>query len=130
MQDVIHALLFIGGFGAVFISVILLEARYWRKQGKPEMYNWRETLTNITMGFNYKIVDGIAVAVFIRYFFDWVYQFGFQYKPSFSLGSILLLFIVSDFSFYIMHYATHKVRWFWTSHVTHHSGMRMNYSTA
>ncbi len=130
MNDVQHAVMFIVGFGAVFILVILLEARYWKKQGRADMYSWKETLTNIVMGFNYKIVDGIAVAVFIRYFFDWVYQFGFQYKPAFNLWSLLLLFLVSDFSFWVMHIVMHKVRWFWTSHVTHHSSERMNYSTA
>lgn len=130
MNDILHALLFIGLAGAVFLGVIAAEAYYWHRKGRPEMYSFKETITNLTMGANYKIVDGIAVALFIRVFFDWVYQFGFQYQPVHGLWSILLIFLVVDASFYLCHFMMHKVRWFWTSHVTHHSAERMNYSTA
>lgn len=130
MNDLLHALLFIGIAGAVFIGVIIAEAIYWQRKGRPEMYSFRETLTNMAMGLNYKVVDGIAVALVIRALYDWVYQFGLQYKPVHGLWSVLLIFVISDASFYLYHYLTHKVRWFWTSHVTHHSAERMNYSTA
>ena len=94
MNDILHALLFIGLAGAVFLGVIAAEAYYWHRKGRPEMYSFKETLTNLTMGANYKIVDGIAVALFIRVFFDWVYQFGFQYQPVHGIWSILLIFLV------------------------------------
>ncbi|HNL37165.1 MAG TPA: sterol desaturase family protein, partial [Agitococcus sp.] len=130
MSDVVHALMFIVLFGGLFISVIAAEAYYWHKKGRPEMYSFKETITNMMMGASYKIVDGIAVALFIRVFFDWVYQFGFQYKPVHGIFSLILIFLVVDASFYLCHFMMHKVRWFWTSHVTHHSAERMNYSTA
>lgn len=130
MNDVIHALMFIFAFGALFIAVIAVEAWYLHRTGKKDAYCFRETLTNMTMGLNYKIVDGIAVAVFIRFFYDWVHQFGFQYEPVHGLLSVLLIFIVSDLAFWFFHFLMHKVRWFWAVHVTHHSSERMNYSTA
>ena len=130
MNDVMHAILFIFAFGALFMTVIALEAWHLSRQGNTHTYNLKETLTNITMGFNYKIVDGIAVAVFIRFFYDWVHQFGFQYKPEHGLLSVLLIFLVSDLAFWFFHVVMHKVRWFWAVHVTHHSSQRMNYSTA
>lgn len=130
MSDVVHAMQFIVGFGAIFLAVIVAEYWYCQRTGQSGIYLIKESLTNITMGFNYKVVDGIAVAVFIRYFYDWVYQFGFQYEPVHGLWSVLLILLVSDLAFYVYHLAAHKVRWFWTSHVTHHSSTRMNYSTA
>lgn len=130
MNDVIHAMMFILGFGALFIAVIAAEAWYLHRKGKSQAYSFKETLTNMTMGFNYKVVDGIAVAVFIRYFYDWVYQFGFQYEPVHGLLSVLLIFLISDLAFWFFHFLMHKVRWFWAVHVTHHSSERMNYSTA
>lgn len=130
MNDVIHAVMFILGFGALFVAIILIEAWYCHRKGLKDSYSFKETLTNLTMGFNYKIVDGIAVAVFIRFFYDWVYQFGFQYQPVHGLLSVLLIFVICDFAFWFMHFFMHKIRWFWTAHVTHHSSERMNYSTA
>jgi len=35
-----------------------------------------------------------------------------------------------DFCFYVNHVLMHKVRWFWATHVTHHSSEHMNFSTA
>lgn len=130
MNDVIHAIMFILAFGALFVAVIAAEALYLHHKGLTEVYSFKETLTNLTMGFNYKIVDGIAVAVFIRFFYDWVYQFGFQYEPVHGILSVILIFLVCDLAFWFTHVSMHKVRWFWTSHVTHHSSDRMNYSTA
>ncbi len=130
MNDIMHAIYFILAFGALFVAIIGLEAWYCQRQGKSGVYSFKETLTNLTMGFNYKIVDGIAVAVFIRFFYDWVYQFGFQYQPEHGLLSVVLIFLICDFAFWCTHYCMHHIRWFWTSHVTHHSSERMNYSTA
>ena len=47
-------------------------------------------------------------------------------------------FIAVDFSFYVYHLASHKIRWFWASHITHHSsknfnlfiGIRLNWTAA
>lgn len=130
VSDVIHALQFIFAFGALFIAVIVAEYWYCQRTGQSGIYLIKESLTNITMGLHYKVVDGIAVAVFIRYFYDWVTPYGLQYEPVHGIWSVLLIFLISDFAFWCYHYLTHKVRWFWTSHVTHHSSTRMNYSTA
>ncbi len=130
MQDVMHAIGFILAFGSLFAVIILAEAWYCQRRGKSGVYVLRETLSNMAMGFNYKIVDGIAVAIFIRLFYDWVYGFGLQYEPVHGLWSVLLIVLICDLAFWFTHLAMHKVRWFWTSHVTHHSSSRMNYSTA
>lgn len=38
----------------------------------------------------------------------------------------ILLFLLQDLSFYIMHFVDHKVRLFWAVHVTHHSSEEFN----
>jgi len=130
LSDVIHALAFIVVFGALFLSIIIAEAFYWRRKGRPDAYNFKETLANITTGGLYKVVDGIAVALFIQFFYDYVRGFGLQYETSDELLSVLFLFLATDFFFYIYHFSTHKVRWLWAIHVTHHSSKIMNFSTA
>src|SRR5690606_22594019 len=89
-----------------------------------------ETLANITTGLSYKVVDGIAIALFIQAFYLWVYDRGLQWNPELSVWSVLALVVFIDFCFYLNHVLMHKVRWFWNVHVTHHSSEHMNFSTA
>jgi hypothetical protein len=72
VQDVLHALFFVTAFGAIFLAVIAAEYLYVRRAGKTGVYHPRETLANLTAGFSYKIVDGVAVALFIQAFYLWV----------------------------------------------------------
>lgn len=130
MSDVLHAVFFVAIFGAIFVAVMLAEAYYWKLKGRLDIYNLKETVASVATGFSYKMVDGVAVALFIQFYYEDVYQWGLQYTPEHGLWSVLLLFVIVDFAFYWMHRTTHKVRWFWASHVTHHSGEHMNYSTA
>ena len=130
MSDVLHAIGFILTFGVLFMAIIIAEYLYWRKKGNTDIYSLKESAANITTGFVYKMFDGIAVALFIQFFYDYVQGFGFQYSPSnFAIG-IVLMFLATDFFFYWFHFSMHKVRWFWAVHVTHHSSTRMNFSTA
>jgi sterol desaturase/sphingolipid hydroxylase (fatty acid hydroxylase superfamily) len=129
-SDFIHALLFIVGFGSIFIGIILLEAWYWRRRGDATKYRLVETLSNMTSGVMYKFTDGLVVALFATIGFDWVWQFGLQYQPSNMIIGGIVLFFVVDFSFWFFHVFMHKVRWGWASHVIHHSSHGYNFSTA
>ncbi|MFQ3199833.1 MAG: sterol desaturase/sphingolipid hydroxylase (fatty acid hydroxylase superfamily) [Zhongshania sp.] len=130
MQDVLHALFFVTAFGMVVVAVIAAEYLYVRRAGKTGVYHPRETVANLAAGVSYKIVDGIAVAIFIQALYLWVYQYGLQWNPSTSVISIIALIVFIDFCFYLNHYMMHKVRWFWSGHITHHSSKHMNFSTA
>ncbi len=130
MNDVLHALFFIFTFGALFLGLILLEAWYWRRKGRNDAYDFKETMTNISTGAMYKIFDGIAVALFIQFFYESVRQYGFQYQADDGWLSVLFMFIAMDFFYYFYHVAMHKVRWMWAVHVTHHSSKSLNFSTA
>jgi hypothetical protein len=63
-SDMIHALWFIVGFGLVFISIILLEAWYWRRRGDTTKYSLIESLSNMTSGLLYKFTDELVIALF------------------------------------------------------------------
>lgn len=130
MQDVLHALFFIAAFGAVFLTVILAEYLYIRHKGIQGVYHLKETIANLATGASYKIVDGIAIALFIQAFYEWVYGFGLQWNPGLSVWSVLLLIVFIDLCFFAAHVTMHKTRWFWNVHVTHHSSEHMNFSTA
>lgn len=130
MEDLLRAMAFILGAGVIFIGLMLLEAWYLKRKTGQSGYYLRETLANMVTGASYKIVDGIAIAVFITAFADYVAPYGLQWNPEPSFLTFLLLFVLADFCMYINHFAQHKLRWFWAVHVTHHSSEHMNLSTA
>lgn len=129
MNDVLHALMFIVIFGIIFLSLIAWEAWYLKRKN-VDSYHWKETLANISTGAMYKIFDGIAVALFIQFFYEEVQQYGFGYAPELGVFAIAFLIVSQDFFYYWYHVATHKVRWMWAVHVTHHSSKHLNFSTA
>ena len=47
-----------------------------------------------------------------------------------TFTTAVLLWVLTDLCFYWMHRSSHRIRWFWAAHVTHHSSERMNFSTA
>jgi hypothetical protein len=42
----------------------------------------------------------------------------------------VLAFVIDDLAYYAFHRSAHRVRWFWASHVIHHSSQHYNLSTA
>lgn len=130
MDDILHALGFVLIAGTAFLAVILMEAAYLRRQGHTNAYKLRESLANISTGFLYKMVDAAVVALFITRFYDDVVRLGLQYKPANKWVGYALLFLATDFMFFVAHVLMHKLRYAWCSHVTHHSSVRYNFSTA
>lgn len=43
---------------------------------------------------------------------------------------VTLLFLAVDFTYYVHHRASHRVRWLWASHAVHHSSGRINLTAA
>jgi sterol desaturase/sphingolipid hydroxylase (fatty acid hydroxylase superfamily) len=41
-----------------------------------------------------------------------------------------LCFVLDDFAYYWAHRSGHRVRWFWASHLNHHTSQHYNLSTA
>lgn len=50
----------------------------------------------------------------------WQWEYGFVYWA--------MLFLAEDFIFYWLHRFDHQVRFFWATHVTHHSSEQLNFS--
>lgn len=130
MEDLIRALAFIFSAGVIFVLLMAIEAWYMHRKTGHSGYYLKETIANLTTGASYKIVDGIAIALFITAFADVIAPYGLQWNPEPSVLTFLILFVLADFFMYVNHFAMHKLRWFWVVHVTHHSSDHMNLSTA
>ena len=59
----------------------------------------------------------------------WAYDFRLMTIP-FAWWAWILCFFIDDLAYYAFHRSAHRVRWFWASHVNHHSSQHYNLSTA
>ncbi|WP_374591460.1 sterol desaturase family protein [Novosphingobium sp.] len=110
-----------------FILLVLLEMVWaWRKS--PNSYEPRDTLTSLAMGLG-STVAGLLTAGLVGGAFLAVYE-----HRLFEIGWVwwawIACFVLDDLAYYWFHRTAHRVRWFWASHVNHHSSQHYNLSTA
>lgn len=110
-----------------FVFFVLLEVvlNAWRR---IPSYETKDALSSIAMGLG-NVGVGILSKGFIFGVYLFVYQFRF-FEIGFTWWSWVLLFFADDFSYYWYHRSAHTIRYFWASHVVHHSSKNYNLATA
>jgi sterol desaturase/sphingolipid hydroxylase (fatty acid hydroxylase superfamily) len=112
-----------------FIGAMLLEILFVRAKGRPAgHYEWRDTATSLLMGFGSTVAGLLTGGVFVAAAL-FVAQFRVV-EVGWAWWAFLLCFLLDDLAYYAFHRAAHRVRWFWASHVIHHSSQHYNLSTA
>ena len=111
----------------VFIVAIIVEM-FAIRAGVRGDYDWRDTATSLAMGFGNTFAAILFGAIVVGAGV-WLYQFRLFDIPV-TWWSIGLAFIGEDFAYYWFHRTAHRIRWFWASHVVHHSSQHYNLSTA
>lgn len=111
----------------IFILLILLEIA-WARRRAPDSYEPRDTLTSLGLGLG-STVAGALVAGLIAGWAVLLYQFRVM-TIGWQWWAWIACFVLDDFNYYWAHRSGHRVRWFWASHVNHHSSQHYNLSTA
>lgn len=110
-----------------FIVLVVLEM-LWARKNAPEKYEPRDTLTSLALGTGSQ-VSGLLTGGLVFALALWLYE-----HRLFNIGwvwwAFALCFVLDDFAYYWAHRTGHRVRWFWASHVNHHSSQHYNLSTA
>jgi sterol desaturase/sphingolipid hydroxylase (fatty acid hydroxylase superfamily) len=130
MADIRHALWFIAIAGSIFVLSIAFEWGYLFHRGNRSSYDLREVLANICTGIMYKGLDGVIVALFVTWAYDDVVKFGLPVHFSSTPVKIAAAFLITDITYFALHWLMHKTRYGWSSHVTHHSSTRFNLAAA
>jgi len=107
----------------LFIEVIV-DARE-----KTNSYETKDAITSITMGLG-NVALGLISKVLVFAAFIFIYNNFRLFTIPFSWWAWILILFAEDFSYYWMHRVSHTNRFFWASHVIHHSSQRYNLSTA
>jgi sterol desaturase/sphingolipid hydroxylase (fatty acid hydroxylase superfamily) len=121
MQDLIQL-----AFPA-FVFLLLAEALADAAM-RRDLYDYRDTAASLTMGLG-NVAVGLIAKAMVFAVFTALHRFAI-----FSLGYQwwvwILAFFAEDFSYYWFHRTSHECRFFWASHVVHHSSQHYNLSTA
>ena len=112
-----------------FIVLLLLELWIDLKQ-KANSYETKDTVSSLTMGIGYLLINTFAKLLSLGVFWL-IYDNWRLFDLDFNLWWVwLLAFTLEDFTYYWFHRLSHSIRYFWASHVIHHSSQRYNLSTA
>lgn len=114
-----------------FILLLIAEMIISLRADKSR-YEARDTLTSLMLGTGSQVA-GALVGTGVIAASVWVYQFRlFDIGIEFSSWwwAWILCFFLDDLAYYAFHRSAHRVRWFWASHVIHHSSQHYNLSTA
>ena len=118
----------ITNYAIPFFAVTLLLELGISIYGKRKYYTNKDTLASLIMG-----VGSIGTTLLMKGFkfgiFTVLYSFKVVDIPMVGWGLVVLL-LADDFTAYWVHRTSHRVRYFWASHVVHHSSTHYNLSTA
>lgn len=130
MEIIQHAAIFLSIVAGLVLVLTISENLYWKNREPSKVYGALEIFANFFLGASYKMIDAVAVAVYVYFLYDIVSSYGLGLSFSGNWWWFPIVYILADLFFYVTHYMMHKIRWFWTAHVTHHSSDRYNFSVA
>lgn len=130
MEIIQHAAIFLSIVAGLVLVLTISENLYWKNREPSKVYGALEIFANFFLGASYKMIDAVAVAVYVYFLYDIVSSYGLGLNFSGNWWWFPIVYILADLFFYVTHYMMHKIRWFWTAHVTHHSSDRYNFSVA
>jgi sterol desaturase/sphingolipid hydroxylase (fatty acid hydroxylase superfamily) len=110
------------------VFLLFLAAEAWHFRGRA-IFRPKDTAASMSLGALYLLADAFLMAILVLVVYDFVYQHRlFTVEMNALTGT--LLFGLVEFCYYGFHRASHRIRWFWTAHVAHHSSEYMNFGTA
>ncbi|AUD01580.1 sterol desaturase family protein [Spirosoma pollinicola] len=111
-----------------FILLLVAEVIVTAIQHK-DYYDTKDTVSSLSMGIGNVIVGFVGKAIVFGAL-SLVYQFRLFTIDMTQWWAWAILFFADDFSYYWFHRISHSSRYFWASHVVHHSSMKYNLGTA
>lgn len=111
-----------------FVILIAAEVAITARQQRDH-YEAKDSASSISMGIGSVIVGFLGKTVALAAY-TLVYQFRLFTIDMTQIWPWIVLFFAEDFSYYWFHRISHGSRWFWASHVVHHSSQKYNLSTA
>ncbi len=113
----------------VFVIAFGIELWVMKRRGRLEQFRLGDIIANLGLGGSYQVFELGAHALITGTAAMWLYQFRLFDIPV-NAWTVVPIFIAVEFCYYWFHRSSHRIRWFWTAHVVHHSSEHMNMTTA
>lgn len=110
-----------------FVALIVIEMIAVRMTNRGR-YEARDSAASLAMGFGNRVA-GIAFGGLAVGAYYWVYQYRL-FDLGWTWPVMTACFFAEDLAYYWFHRIAHERRWFWASHVIHHSSQHYNLTTA
>ncbi len=117
------------GMSPLFLLAFAIEWQVMKGRGSREQFYWKDIVANLSLGGAYQVFEVIAHALFTGAAVAWFWQHRLFDIPV-NAWTLVPMLLGVEFCYYWFHRTSHRVRWFWSAHVVHHSGERMNMTTA
>ncbi len=111
-------------FIITLIIEILVDAR-----ARSNSYETKDAITSISMGLG-NVFLGLISKVLVFAVFYYLYDNFRLFTIPFVWWAWILILFTEDLIYYWFHKISHLSRFFWASHIVHHSSQRYNLSTA
>lgn len=102
---------------------VLLEWFIAKKQNKG-LYDKKETIGSIAVGVG-NVAIAFALKLVLFYIIIWFYNL-IPWRMHFAWWTFIPCYIIFDFCSYWAHRISHQQRFWWATHVVHHSGENYN----
>lgn len=114
-------------FAAIVLVALIVEI-VWAKAKNKGVFNLKESLGNLGIFIGNNLMKPLSLA-WKFLVLGWVEPFQLFSVPN-NVFTVICTFFVAEFGFYWYHRLSHEIPLLWTLHHTHHSGMKMNLTTA
>lgn len=116
-------------FAIPFFVILVVVEWYYSYREQKQWYEAKDAFSSMALGIG-NVVSGFITKAIVFACLMFVYQFRFFTLDSSVWWVWILAFFADDFSYYWFHRASHHVRFFWASHVVHHSSQHYNLAAA
>ena len=134
MLDKLNAIqIMMGILGASAVTVTALEGVLIGRRSGAQPYDWRAFWTTIRINLWRAVSEALPMGVVLGAalpFGAWMYEHRITTVPMDTWWGWVAMFFTTEFFYYWLHRAGHRIRWYWASHAIHHSGNQYNLAAA
>ena len=111
------------------MTLLILGEMLYSHYHHKELYQGKDTAISL-MCTSLNFLNDLVFRGITLYILHWCYTYGPQVFDQKGAVYWMLLFFAQDLAYYALHCADHFCRFFWASHVTHHSSEKFNLAVA
>jgi alkylglycerol monooxygenase len=110
---------------------VFLALEYWmaRIKGKPNLFTYENTVTNISVGIAERLLNLLITGSFYGLYY-YIYHNYALFKISTHWITWIGLLLATDFIWYWYHRLGHEINIFWGAHIVHHQSEEFNYTVS